>query len=176
VLSLLVVGAALALAACPGSGSTASNAPPATPGGSVSASPTSTSSAAATPVRLVGSDLVAVTQKVVDAQRAALQPPTAGKLIRPYAHDVVFNAYASGMHNKGRAAGLRAFRKNVAGCTGVRWPAGYAGRGWAAVIWTAATKPLTVSTPIGVTMLEIRDGKIARETLYYTSTNVPFGT
>lgn len=67
----------------------------------------------ATPERLVGSDLVAVTQKVVDAQRAALPTPTAAQLICPYAHDVVFNDYASGMHGKGRAAGLRAFRKNV---------------------------------------------------------------
>ncbi len=40
------------------------------------------------------------------------------------------------------------------------------GAGWAAVIWNAGGD--------GVTMLEIRDGKIARETLYYTRNNVLF--
>jgi SnoaL-like domain len=40
------------------------------------------------------------------------------------------------------------------------------GAGWAAVIWTVGGN--------GVTMLEIRNGKIARETLYYTRSNVLF--
>jgi hypothetical protein len=40
------------------------------------------------------------------------------------------------------------------------------GAGWAAVIWNAGGD--------GVTMLEIRDGKIARETLYYSRDNVLF--
>ncbi len=47
------------------------------------------------------------------------------------------------------------------------------GEGWAAVIWTAS-HPQGVSGE-GVTMLEIRDGKVNRETLYYSSTKVPFG-
>ena len=47
------------------------------------------------------------------------------------------------------------------------------GRGWAAVIWTAASQSFGASGD-GVTMLEIRDGKIARETLYYNSAKVPF--
>jgi ketosteroid isomerase-like protein len=47
------------------------------------------------------------------------------------------------------------------------------GRGWAAVIWTAASQSLAAAAD-GVTMLEIRDGKIARETLYYNSAKVPF--
>ncbi len=41
------------------------------------------------------------------------------------------------------------------------------GRGWAAVIWTASSLGAGGD---GVTVLEIRDGRIARETLYYTST------
>jgi ketosteroid isomerase-like protein len=45
------------------------------------------------------------------------------------------------------------------------------GRGWAAVIWTAHS---TACGGDGVTMLEIRNGKIRRETLYYNSSNVPF--
>jgi ketosteroid isomerase-like protein len=45
------------------------------------------------------------------------------------------------------------------------------GRGWAAVVWTASASG---SGGSGVTMLEIRDGKIRRETLYYNSSAVPF--
>ncbi len=47
------------------------------------------------------------------------------------------------------------------------------GRGWAAVIWTAGRRSYKASGS-GVTMLEMRDGKIRRETLYYNSSNVPF--
>jgi len=47
------------------------------------------------------------------------------------------------------------------------------GRGWATLIWVADSPSSAVSGP-GVTMLEVREGRIARETLYYTSTNVPF--
>jgi ketosteroid isomerase-like protein len=46
------------------------------------------------------------------------------------------------------------------------------GRGWAAVIW-GATASLGAAGD-GATVLEIRDGKIARETLYYNSSNMPF--
>jgi ketosteroid isomerase-like protein len=47
------------------------------------------------------------------------------------------------------------------------------GAGWAAVIWTASA-PSNGMSGEGVTMLEIRDGKVARETLYYTNTTMPF--
>ena len=47
------------------------------------------------------------------------------------------------------------------------------GRGWAAVIWTAGSQSNGASGS-GVTMLEIRSGKVRRETLYYNSSNVPF--
>lgn len=45
------------------------------------------------------------------------------------------------------------------------------GRGWAAVRWTADSGG---SGGSGVTVLEIRDGKIRRETLYYNGTRMPF--
>ena len=48
-----------------------------------------------------------------------------------------------------------------------------AGRGWAAVVWTAGSQASEASGS-GVTLLEIRDGKIARETLYYNRENVLF--
>jgi hypothetical protein len=47
------------------------------------------------------------------------------------------------------------------------------GRGWAAVIWTAGSQSYGASGS-GVTMLEMRSGKIRRETLYYNGSNVPF--
>lgn len=47
------------------------------------------------------------------------------------------------------------------------------GRGWAAVIWTAGSQSMSASGG-GATMLEVRGGKIARETLYYNSSYVPF--
>jgi ketosteroid isomerase-like protein len=48
-----------------------------------------------------------------------------------------------------------------------------AGRGWAAVIWTAGSQSYGASGG-GVTMLELRSGKIRGETLYYNGSNVPF--
>jgi ketosteroid isomerase-like protein len=45
------------------------------------------------------------------------------------------------------------------------------GRAWAAVIWTATSAE---SGGDGVSVLEIRNGTIRRETLYYNSSNVPF--
>ena len=47
------------------------------------------------------------------------------------------------------------------------------GRGWAVVLWTAASSSSTLSAD-GATMLEIRGGRIARETLYYNSAKVAF--
>jgi ketosteroid isomerase-like protein len=47
------------------------------------------------------------------------------------------------------------------------------GPGWATVIWVADWPSWATSAP-GVTMLEIRDGKIGRETLYYNGTSMPF--
>lgn len=263
-------------------------------------------------VRLVGTDSVAVTQKLVDAERAVLRAPTAARFVRLYAPDVVVEDFAYGSHVEGTAASLKQFRQNMAEYTDARWTSGYAGQGsfvieerwdftetyggtiqfiavcetrggkvvyegdyfqpienlpdgtpleptpltsaqgpqdtaaaaeavalryaaalqakdaaavaaldapsiaftdtasstvgsspaevqahyaeifktptnlaftnlryafgagWAAVIWTAGTQPST-SSGEGVSMLEIRDGRIARETLYYSSTNVPFG-
>ena len=46
------------------------------------------------------------------------------------------------------------------------------GPGWATLIWVVDSPSSAVSGPC-VTMLEIREGKIGRETLYYTNTTVP---
>jgi hypothetical protein len=55
--------------------------------------------------------------------------------------------------------------------TGLRYACG---PGWATLIWVADSPSSATSGP-GVTMLEIREGKICRETLYYTNTSVPIG-
>jgi SnoaL-like domain len=47
------------------------------------------------------------------------------------------------------------------------------GRGWAVVLWTAAS-PSSALSADGGTLLQIRNGKIARETLYYNSVKVAF--
>jgi ketosteroid isomerase-like protein len=46
------------------------------------------------------------------------------------------------------------------------------GPGWATLMWVADSPSSAVSGPC-VTMLEIREGKSGRETLYYTNTTVP---
>ena len=84
--------------ACGGSAATATN------GGST---PQATPSVAAAPERLVGSDSVAVTQKVVDAYTAAWDAQSAAQLGALYARDAVFDCFATGVHVDGRAALLK---------------------------------------------------------------------
>jgi hypothetical protein len=157
-----VVGGTLTLAACGGSGKTASSPLGATP----------TPSVAASPEHLVGMDSVALTNKTVAAYTATSNAGCArqGAL---YARDVVFHCYATGVHVEGRAAMVALLKDVRSVTTGSRALAAHAGHGLAAVVWTASS---TGSGGSGVTMLEIRDGKIARETLYYNSSLVPFTT
>jgi hypothetical protein len=129
----LIVIAAIALAACGGSISTASNSPTTTPSITGSASPTNAPSAATAPLRLVGSDSVAVTRRVVDGSRAALRNPTVAKSARIYADDDVFDDYCYGTHGEGHVVALKMIRKNLREYTDARWVAGYAGRGWAVI-------------------------------------------
>jgi ketosteroid isomerase-like protein len=113
------------LAACGGSSSGASSA---TTGGGISASPLATPPAAA-PERFMGSDSVAVTQKMVDDARAALHAPTAAKLAAWYTHDSIIDDVGIKMRFRGRADALKAFRQNMREYSGATWTAGYAGRG-----------------------------------------------
>ena len=179
-LSLLVLGLGalglLMLCACGGSGSTTAGSPRATPSGSVSASQATTPSVASAPVRLLGSDSVAVTKKVVGAERAALRSPTAAKLVRPYADDVVGDDYAFGAHFEGRAAVRKMFRKNVAEYSGARWVAGYAGRGWAVIEQRWDFTKNYGGTIELIVIQETRGGKIVHEGDYYqTIDNLPDG-
>jgi hypothetical protein len=48
------------------------------------------------------------------------------------------------------------------------------GPGWAALRWTAASDSLGYDGAAGLTVLETRDGKVARETLYCAKDRMPF--
>jgi ketosteroid isomerase-like protein len=159
----LVAIATLALAACGGSSSNTSSSPTITVGNGGSTSPSTTPSAAAPPQRLVGSDSVAMTSRVVDGSRAALRNPTVAKSARIYADDVVFDDYCYGMHGEGRADTLRMIRKNLREYTSARWVAGYAGRGWAVIeeYWDF-TKTYGASVAI-LAVFETRGGKVVHE-------------
>ena len=50
----------------------------------------------------------------------------------------------------------------------------FSGPGWAVIRWTAASAVLGYDGAAGLTVLEMRDGKIARATLYCTKDEMPF--
>ena len=129
--------------------------------------PHATPSAAGTPERLVGSDSVAVTQKVVDLARAALHAPTVAKLVRPYARDAVVEDYGYNLRFQGRDEGAKAFRKNLAEYTGARWTAGYAGRGWAVIEERWDFTKTYGGTIQLLVVYKTRGGKVVREGDYY---------
>jgi ketosteroid isomerase-like protein len=175
ILFLTVVGL-VALSACGGSGTTTAGSSSPMPVDGDPASPTAAPSVAATPVALVGTDSVAVTRRVVDLARAALHAPTAAKLARPYADEVVGDDHAYGAHFEGKSAVRKMFRKNLAEYSGARWVAGYAGRGWA-VIEERWDFTKTYGGTIQLLIVqEARNGKVVREDDYYqTFDNLPEG-
>jgi hypothetical protein len=105
---------------------------------------------------------------------AALQAKDAAALAAPSAADIAFMDTASSTVGSSpgavRTHYAEIFNKGVSGLafTHLRYAFG---RGWAAVIWTASSGGVGGD---GVTVLEIRDGAIARETLYYNSSKMPF--
>jgi ketosteroid isomerase-like protein len=120
-------------------------------------------------------DTAAAAEDVALRYSAALQAKDAAAMAALSAPEVAFMDTASstvGSDLQGVQAHYAAiFRKpGDLAFTNVRYAIG---RGWAAVLWTAASTSFGFGAD-GVTMLEIRDGKIARETLYYNSAKVPF--
>ena len=158
----LVVVAAFALAACGGSNSAST---------SSSASPTATAtqSVSATPVRLMGSDSVEATQKVVDAFGDGVAALSGARFVPLYADDVVYTDFAFGMQGEGKAAVLKELRGSLRDADGARVLAGYADRGWGVLEhrWDLHTVFEVWLQPI--TVLEIREGKIVTESWYYQS-------
>ena len=50
----------------------------------------------------------------------------------------------------------------------------FSGPGWAVVRWGADSRSLGLRRRAGLTVLEIRNGKVARETLYCAKGEMPF--
>ncbi len=128
------------------------------------------------------SDTEAASRRSARAYMAALQALAPARLASLYAHDVVYQDTSRDVHYAGSAAALAEHAKMFA-LKGLRFEAAgvLAGPGWAAVMWRRTDReggkpPLGYPpelakwavrpTICGVSILEIRDGKIARETIY----------
>ena len=155
-LASLVVVATLTLAACGGSSTKAATSPSATP------------FAAATPVVLVGTDSVAVTEQVVDGYNAAWVAWRTDQFGPLYAADVAYFDNAFNMRAKGKAVVVKALRGSLAMTTGARVYAGYAGRGWgvAELRWDYLDDSFNGSMQVLV-LLGSRGGKIVHEAWNY---------
>ncbi len=128
------------------------------------------------------SDTETLSRSRGDSYMAALQALAPARLASLYSEDVVYQDTSRDVHYTGSAAALAEHAK-MFDLKGLRFQAAgmLAGPGWAAVMWrrtdreggkppagypaelaTWAVRP----TICGVSILEIRDGKIARETIY----------
>lgn len=121
-------------------------------------------------------DTAAAAEAVALRYAAALQAKDAGTMAALSAPKIAFLDTASGSvaGNPGQvqAACVAMFREPTdLAFENLRY---VCGPGWAAVFWTARPELFPLSGE-GATMLEIRDGRIARETLYYAPENMPFG-
>lgn len=127
-------------------------------------------------------DTQAASRALANAYMSALRALAPARLTPLYAHDVVYQDTARDRRYVGPSAAVTAHAQMFA-LNGVRFPrlGVVAGRGWAAVMWKRTdreggkppaglpakyTKWGRRPTIHGVTILEIREGKIARETIY----------
>jgi hypothetical protein len=120
-------------------------------------------------------DTSSVARQVALGYGSALRQKDAAKLADMSSANVRFLDVSYGDHGK-RHALLRRYERMFAfpadlGFTGVR---AFSGPGWAVVRWTAASDRLGYDGVTGLTVLEIRNGKIARETLYCEKATMPF--
>jgi hypothetical protein len=131
------------------------------------------------PVRLStplgAADTAAAARSVARAYAAALKDKDAAALARLSALDVVFLDVGYGDHGR-RSALRRRYERMFAFPTdlafdGVRT---FSGPGWAVVRWDAASDSLGYEGVAGLTVLEVREGKIARQTLYCQKGDMPF--
>jgi hypothetical protein len=131
---------------------------------------------------LGSSDTEPLSRSRADAYMSALQALAPARLASLYAHDVVYQDTSRDVHYAGPAAAVAAHAKMFA-LKGLRFETAgvLAGPGWAAVMWRRTdreggkppdgyppelAKWAVRPTICGVSILEIRDGKIARETIY----------
>jgi len=164
---LAVATLALLMATATGCGGSAAT--PANGGSTPQASP---SVAAAAPERLVGSDSVAVTQKVIDALGAGLEALSGAQVAPLYADELVYDDFTFGLHLEGKADVLKELRRSMRQADGGRVLAGYADSGWGVLEhrWDF-TKVHDVSIQ-PITLFELRGGKIVHEEWWYQD---PFG-
>jgi SnoaL-like domain len=128
------------------------------------------------------SDTETVSRRSARAYMTALQALAPARLAALYAHDVVYQDTSRDIRYAGSAAAVAEHAKMFA-LRGVRFQANGVldGPGWAAVMWRRTDReggkppvgyPAELAkwairpTIHGVSILEIRDGKIARETIY----------
>lgn len=120
-------------------------------------------------------DTAAAARRMAAAYAAALKAKDAARLVGLSAADVAFLDLEYGDHGR-RPALLRRYERMF------RFPADlaftdvrtFSGPGWAVVRWAVASKSLGYDRAAGLTVIEIRNGKIARETLYCAKDRMPF--
>ena len=122
-------------------------------------------------------DTAAVAEAVALKYAAALQAKDAAAVAALSAPKIAFMDTAASAVGSSRgqvqAHYARIFKKPTdLAFTNLRYAFG---PGWATLIWLADSPSWAPASAAGVTMLEIREGKIGRETLYYTNTSVPIG-
>jgi hypothetical protein len=122
-------------------------------------------------------DTAAVAEAVALKYAAALQAKDAAAVAALSAPKIAFMDTAAGAVGSSRgqvqAHYARIFKKPAdLAFTNLRY---VFGPGWATLIWLADSPTWAPASATGATMLEIREGKIGRETLYYTNTSVPIG-
>ena len=163
---VLAVPGLATLSACGGSSTTAAGSSSA-PGGIVAASPSATAPLAITPVRLVGSDSVAATRKVIDAFGSGVAAQSGAQLAPLYADAVVYDDFVFNLHLEGKASVLKELRRSLGEASGARVLAGYAGSGWGVIEhrWDFSDNYGVSIQPI--TVLEIREQQIVGEAWYY---------
>jgi hypothetical protein len=119
-------------------------------------------------------DTEAAAAKVARAYEAALADKDVGRLARLTAPGVEFLDIEHGVRGDRatlRARYMRMFdRPRDLEFTDVRR---FVGPGWAAVMWTASSRARATEAT-GLTVLEIRNGRIARETIYACKAKMPF--
>jgi ketosteroid isomerase-like protein len=131
---------------------------------------------ASTPVRVVGSDSVAATGKVVDDWGAGVAALSGAQLAPLYADAVVYDDFVFGLHLEGRARVLKELRRSLGEASGARVIASYADSGWGVIEhrWDFSDSYGVSIQP--VTVLEIRDQQIVGEAWYYEDpANLPDG-
>jgi hypothetical protein len=121
------------------------------------------------------SDTAAAARRIALAYAAALRAKDAARLAGMSDRRVAFLDIDYG-DGGGRAALLRRYERMFGFPADLAFarPVIASGPGWAVLSWTASSKSLGYHKAPGLTVLEIRDGKVVRETLYCARDRMPF--